>query len=288
MINKITLKNSVRIINNEYVVKKKKTKITDTYNYLLSRSFNYFPEIIKEDSDHIYYKYINDIAEPDEQKIIDLINVVAVLHNKTTIYKEVDIDYYKNIYESINEEIDDTYKYYNNLMDNIDNEVYMSPANYLIARNISLVYQSLNYSKESIKEWYDLIEDKRKVRVVTLHNNLSLEHYLKEEKPYLISWDNSKIDMPIYDLVSLYKNNCLNFEFSDLLKTYLYKYPLTSEELLLFLTIISIPNKIANKESEYARVVYIRKQLDYLYKTSKLREEYRVEDKEKESQKLQE
>ena len=29
-----------------------------------------------------------------------------------------------------------------------------------------------------------------------------LEHYLKEDKPYLISWDKSKIDMPIFDLIS--------------------------------------------------------------------------------------
>ena len=40
-------------------------------------------------------------------------------------------------------EINDTFNYYNQLMDIIDNEVYMSPANYLIARNISIIYSSL-------------------------------------------------------------------------------------------------------------------------------------------------
>ena len=57
-----------------------------------------------------------------------------------------------------------------------------------------------------------------------------LEHYLKDEnKPYLISWDKSRQDMPIYDLVSLYKNNYLDFEFTSLLKIYLSKYPLTKD-----------------------------------------------------------
>ena len=61
MINKITIKNSVKIYNDEYVRKKKKNnEIDKIYEYLLSRSFDYFPEIVKEDDEYIYYKYIND------------------------------------------------------------------------------------------------------------------------------------------------------------------------------------------------------------------------------------
>ena len=163
-------------------------------------------------------------------------------------------------------------------MDNIDNEIFMSPANYLIARNITLIYKSLNYAKENISKWYKLIDNNRKVRVVLLHNNLTLDHYLKNDKPYLISWDKSTIDMPIFDLVSLYKNNYLDFEFTDLLKIYLSKYPLTKEEMILFLTIISIPSKIALSSSEYKTVLEVRKLLDYIYKTNELRKEYRIKE----------
>ena len=278
MINKITIKNNVKIIDNSYVIKKKQKSLNDTYNYLLSRSFDYFPEVIKEDDKYIYYKYINDLKEPKEQKIIDLISLLILLHSKTTFYKEIDIDHYKEIYESINNQIDDTYNYYNNLMDNIDNEIFMSPANYLIARNITLIYKSLNYAKENISKWYKLIENNRKVRVVLLHNNLTLDHYLKNDKPYLISWDKSTIDMPIFDLVSLYKNNYLDFEFTDLLKLYLSKYPLTKEEMILFLTIISIPSKSGSSSSEYKTVLEVRKLLDYIYKTNELRKEYRIKE----------
>ena len=59
MINKITIKNNVKIIDNSYVIKKKQKSLTDTYNYLLSRSFDYFPEVVKEDDKYIYYWYIN-------------------------------------------------------------------------------------------------------------------------------------------------------------------------------------------------------------------------------------
>ena len=279
MINKITLRNNVKIIDNSYVIKKKKESLTDTYKYLLSRSFDYFPDVIKEDDNYIYYKYICDVKEPKEQKMIDLISLLIVLHTNTTYYKEVDIDYYKYIYESISNKIDDTYKYYNNLMDNIESVVYMSPSNYLIARNISLIYSALSYSKRNIDSWYKMVENTRNVRIVTIHNNLKLDHYLKDDKPYLISWDNSTRDMPIYDLVSLYKNNYLDFEFSDLLKIYLKKYPLTKEEMTLFLVLISIPDKIKIKTTEYKMVLEVRRLLDYLYKTSILGKEYSVKKK---------
>ena len=276
MINKITIRKSAKIIDNNYVIKKKKKNLDSTFNYLLSRSFDYFPEILKQDDENIYYKYIDDIDEPTEQKIIDLMNLLSLLHSKTTFYKEMDLDHYKNIYESINNEIDDIYNYYNILMDNIESEIYMSPSNYLIARNITTIYSALNHAKEHINKWYKMIENKRRVRVVTIHNNLSLDHYLKEDKPYLISWDSAKVDMPIYDLISLYKNHYLNFDFVEILKLYLNKYPLTTEEMTLFLTIISIPSKIEETNSEYKTVLKIRRLIDYIYKTSELVKEYSI------------
>lgn len=192
------------------------------------------------------------------------------------MYKEIDLDNYKYIYEQINNQIEEIYNYYNIVIDNIETKVYMSPSDYLISRNISFIYSAIEYAKRSIDYWYKLIENKRKIRVVVNHNNLSLEHYLKEDKPYLISWEKSIIDMPIYDLISLYNNHYLDFDFTDLLKIYLSKYPLTEEEITLFLTIISIPKKIVSNNSEYKTVINIRKELDYIYKTSELIKEYDI------------
>ena len=192
------------------------------------------------------------------------------------MYKEIDLDNYKYIYEELNNKIEDIFNYYNTIMDNIESTIYMSPSDYLISRNISFIYSAINFAKRNIDYWYKLIENKRKVRVVVNHNNLSLEHYLKEDKPYLISWEKSKIDMPIYDLISLYNNHYLDFDFTELLKIYLSKYPLTKEEITLFLGIISIPNKIVQSNSQYKTVLNIRRQLDYIYKTSELVKEYNI------------
>ena len=231
----------------------------------------------------MYTKYIEDIDEPREQKIIDLINLVTLLHSKTTLYRETDIDNYKYIYEEINKAIEESWNYYTTIIENIETSIYYSPSDYLISRNISFIYSAINYAKRSIDYWYKLIENKRKVRVVTIHNNLSLEHYIKHDKPYLISWEKSKIDMPIYDLITLYNNHYLEFDFIELLNIYLSKYPLTQEELLLFLTIISIPKKIEYNKSEYKNALNIRRQLDYIYKTSEIVKKYNIKFNEEET-----
>ena len=192
------------------------------------------------------------------------------------MYKEIDIDNYKCIYENTLNKIDEIYSYYNIVMDNIEEAIYMSPADYLISRNISFIYSALNFAKNNIEKWYKMIENKRKIRVVVNHNNVSLDHYLRSDKPYLISWNKSKIDMPIFDLISLYNNHYLDFDYTELINIYLSKYPLTDEEMILFLTFISIPNKINKSESTYQTVLNIRKQLDYLYKTSELVKKYNI------------
>lgn len=280
---KITIKNNVEIIdtdNNTYVIKKKTNKNLDyIYDYLHSRSFDYFPKRLIKDDEYDIYEYVEDVKLPNEQKILDLVNLLTLLHSKTTFYKEIDIDIYKNIYEDVVGRIEYLNNYYNNLMDIIETNIYMSPSEYLIARNISLIYNSLNYARYQIDKWYDLIKDKRKIRLVNIHNNLSIDHYIKKDKPYFISWDKSKIDMPIYDILSLYKNHFLDFEFMDILKFYESKYPLLMEERILLFILMALPSEIDISSSEYNTCIKVRNLLDYLAKTEYLTTEYGKETK---------
>lgn len=129
MRNKITIKKSVKIVNEDgnncYVIKNKRNSLDNTYNYLLSRSFDYFPDVIESGDKYYKYKYIEDTIEPREQKITDMVNLVTLLHSKTTFYKEVDIDNYKYIYENISNQIEDLYVYYEELITNIESNIYM-------------------------------------------------------------------------------------------------------------------------------------------------------------------
>ena len=267
----ITIRGNTKILNNQIVIKPRVNyNIMKSYNYLKSRAFDYFPYPIEIDKFYEIYPYINSVDEPIDQRAQDLMHLISLLHSKTTFYKEIDIDRIKEIYESIVDKVNYLEKYYNNLISNIEREVYMSPSSYLVARNINIIFGSIYYVKENIEKWYKLVENKNNIRNVFIHGNINLDHYIKSDKPYLISFNKSRIDSPIYDLLSFYKNNYLNTSFYDLFKYYESKYPLKEEERLLLFIYMAIPPVIEINDNEYKMCIKINKVIDYLYKTSNL------------------
>ncbi len=268
---KITIRGNTRIIDDRLVFKPRvNNDILKTYDYLKSRAFDYFPYPIEINKSFEIYPFIEDIHEPVEQKALDLMYLISLLHSKTTFYKEIDIDRIKEIYESMIEKTNYLDNYYNNIIDNIEREVYMSPSSYLIARNINIIFSSIYYVKDSIEKWYKLVQDNKNMRNVFIHGNINLNHYLKSDKPYLISFNKSRIDSPIFDLLSFYKSHYLNIDFNDLFKYYEIKYPLKEEERLLLFCYMAIPPVIEDSGNEYNMCIKINKIIDYLYKTSNL------------------
>ena len=250
----------------KYVIKKKTNN--NIYKYLNARSFTYYPSKIGEDDEYILSEYIEPIDMPDEQKMVDLIELVALLHNKTTFYKEVDQDNYKEIYENLNQTIDYLKNYYDDLIRVIETKIYMSPAEYLLARNITIIYESIFYSKQQLDKWYQLVKGKRKQRFVVLHNNLELSHFIRSKYPYLISWDKAKIDIPIYDIYNLYQKHYYDFDFESIFNIYQSHYPLLEEEKILFYILIAIPDKLTFEKNEYETVKKWSRQIDKIYKTN--------------------
>jgi hypothetical protein len=274
---KITIKKNARIIDTgdmKFVIKKRNKDVDDIFKYLESRSFTYFPKIIYKTKNYDIYEYIDSVDISPEEKGVDIIKVVTMLHNKTTYHKEVDEDYYKELYEKFHDNIDYLNNYYNDIATIIEKEDYMSPSNYLFIRNISKVFQALNYCKNNINKWYDIINEKKRIRVVNIHNNLSLDHYLLSDKPYLISWEYSKKDMPIYDLIKLYKKYYLELDFCDLLRNYEMNYPLLLEEKILFFCLISVPDKIDFNDTEYNMCIKVKKFYDYINVSEKFMSDY--------------
>jgi len=270
-VNRLTIKSGARIVDNKIVIKdRKKYDLDNTYRYLKSRSFDYFPEPISVGDDYEVYPFVENLNEPLEQKAMDLMHLLGLLHSKTTFYKEVDIDKNKQIYEEIVNKLEYLNDYYNNLITLIEKEIYMSPSSYLIARNINIIFESIYFAKDNIDTWYKMIENNKNERVSYIHNNINLDHYIRNDKPYLISWNNSRIDNPIYDLLSFYKNHYLDFDFDDLFHFYESSYSLKEEERLLLFTYMAIPSEIEVLNDEYKMCININKMIDYLYKTSNL------------------
>lgn len=257
------------------VIKKNKNYNSKSiYNYLSTRNFNYYPEVLENDN-YIVTKYIEDIDIPKEQKIIDLIDLISLLHSKTTHYKEVSEDDYKKIYEDLANNYEYLYEYYTDIITLIDEKVFMSPSEYLLARNISFIFKSIEMGKKYIDNWLENIDGLNKMRLVVVHNNLDLSHYIRNNKDYLISWDKSKIDIPIFDLYNLYNNHFSDFNFFELLKRYEHIYPLKEYEIELLFILITMPSKIEFDDNEFNMCIKISKEIDKLYKSNSLIEEYK-------------
>lgn len=255
--------------NKKYVIQPKNPK-NEIFNYLINRNFKYYPSIIDYDDKYELIEYIDEIDIPKEQKINDLINFVALLHSKTTYYKEIDVSDYKKLYEDLRNNVVYLLEYYNDIITIIDSKIYPSPWEYLLARNISLFFSNLKYCEDEIDAWYKMVEDSKKIRVSVIHNNLKLDHFLQNEANYLISWDKSRIDIPIFDLYKLYLNNFDNFDFSNILINYQKKYPLKKEELKLFLILINMPLKLEFNDTNYNLCINIKKEIDKLTKSHQL------------------
>ena len=106
-----------------------------------------------------------------------------------------------------------------------------------------------------------------------------MDHYLKSDQDYLISWEKSKIDSPVLDLVHFYQKEYFDVEFQTLFQKYQEKFPWNSEEKKLFFILISLPKKMDFSGSEFQNCKNVRDSLDYLFKTESLvRPYYTIEE----------
>lgn len=266
----------------DFVVKERHEKdIKELYAYLNSRSFNCFPKLIDDNrSDVNVYEYVEGVSMPKEQKALDLIDVVANLHNKTTFYKTVTVDNFKAIYDNIKSNIVYLEQDYNRLYEEIKKEIYMSPSHYSLIRSIYKVFAALDFASHELDEWYSLVKEQTKKRVSLLHNKLSLDHFIKGEEDYLISWEDYRNDTPIMDLVTLYQTEYFTIHFDVILSRYLEKVNLSEDEKKLFFILISIPKKLEFTTDEFKDCKMVREALDYIFITEELvRPYYAVQEK---------
>lgn len=262
----------------DYVIKNSHID-ENVLSYLKSRNFDYIPEII-DNREYNITRYISGYNLPKEQKMADLIKLISLLHGKTTHYKEIDIQNNERIYNNLKDNINYLYAYYTDLISIIESRVFMSPSDLLFSSNITKLYDVLELSMKKVEKWHDLVSKKTRERNVIIHNNLSLDHFIRNDKSYLINWDKSRIDSPVFDLYSLYCNHFFDFNFFELLKSYEKYYPLLEDEKILLELLIEIPENVQINGSEYEKCIKINKILDRinsLPKTSKDGEEKKKE-----------
>lgn len=271
---------SVYVINDgkESYVIKLNTNNYDIYRYLISKDFLYFPKNFN-DKDYNYdmLQYIDELMINKEQKINDYIKLISLLHSKTSYLREIDLDEIKQKYESIRNKIKLLKEYYLGLNEKIDHNLFLSPSEYLLIRNISLIYSLLDNSIIILDKLYNKLKEEKSIRISLLHNNVDLEHLIVKDDYYLISWDKSYFDSPIYEIKEIYRKYYQIIELNDLFRVYELNNKLTLIEKGLLLVNLSIPKEFKLTNNTYLDTKIINNEIKYLKKVYELLIKYENE-----------
>ena len=266
---------SYQKIKNVYIVNDNKTQYViklntnnyDIYKYLLSRDFPYFPKNFNNiDDDYDISLYIEGLNVSKEQRIDDYIKIISLLHNKTSYHREIDLDEIKEKYEELNNRIIYLRKYYHELNDVIDKMIFLSPSAYLLVRNISLIYSILDKNQLLLNDVYDVIKNVKSIRVSLLHNNIDLDHLIINENDYLISWDKSCFNSPIYELEEFYRKYYQSIDLDYLIKLYEKRNSLSTIEKKILLIYLSMPMEIKLTDNTFTDTNIINNEINYLNK----------------------
>lgn len=275
----VKLNNNVKIINTstgKYVVKKRKSNDTrELFKYLKSKDFNNYLNYINDDGDeYLIFPYIDTVVNEKDVIATDMIMIVSILHAKTTFYKSYPLYEVKTFYEEKINQIETLKKYYENLRILFEEEEYLPPSHYLLLRNISWFFYSLDSSKYFLDKWYNIEKDKKNKRVCLIHGNLDLSHFIGNEEKFLISWDKAKNDSPVIDLITFYKNNYKDISFYNILRIYEERYPLLNEERYLLFALLLLPEKINFNNEEIINTKNVYFSVKYLTSSSNIISNY--------------
>ena len=263
----ISYKRNTKIVNDgntKYVIKVKKGNTEKIYDYLSGRKFNNFLASIDNNRSYEVYPYIAEKEITKEDKAVDLVYTLSLLHAKTTTYQNIDLDKVKEIYEENQFKLNYLNSYYHDLQDYIESKQYMAPGEYLLIRNISRIYMLLTFSKHMLEKWYNEKQKLKKERNVFLHNNITLDHFLENENAYFINWSKSHRGIVVYDFLNFYQNEYKSLEMSSLFEIYQSKYKYTQDEYYLFLSLLSIPPKVEFTNSNYINTLNVSNLINYV------------------------
>ena len=249
-INKIINKGNYYIIYNDfnkYLLKKKNNLKLVKYNLPL----------IKSSNEYEIYKYYDDIYNKKDKlnKIILLLNSIQL---ESIIYKNID---YEKIYNDLNNNINSLMNYYLKLQDELECILYPRFDYLLLIENISMFYKILSKAKEINEYWYSINDN---IRSSLCLNNISMNNFIVNDKTYIIDSSSITEDLIINDYIKIYRDN---YDIFDLFND---NFKLNEKELFLFLTYISIPNKIVLFDNVCDNVKIIKEELNYVRKTLNL------------------
>ncbi len=189
-----------------------------------------------------------------------LFRELARLHSLSAQEVKVNSEDRKVHYEKSIEELEREEEFINELMDECDKKIYMSPFELLFCSYYHTIKHALSFSKRKLTEWYEITKEKDKARIVIVHGKLSNDHFLFDEKGYgyFSNFEKSTIGSPTHDLLPFTVKTLRGYpkqseELVEWLYTYFKFFPFKEEEMGLFHSYLAQPSFIIKTSEKLFR-----------------------------------
>lgn len=285
-VNNIRFLNDNKILesdDNKYFIKPRKSDLNKTFNYLNSKKFNNYLNFLNKNDKEYIFPYLDSYDANDFDKAKELIYLISILHSKTFIYESYYENELKNIYEDIINKIENIKNHYDKLRKIYEEEKIMLPSHYFLLTNISWIYTSLDSSKYFIEKWYQIIKEKKEIRKCFIHGNLELSHLIKNDESLIISWDKSRYDFPVYDLINFYNKDFDKVEFYNLFKIYENNFPLLEEEKYLLYSLMFLSNNVDYESDEVDNTMNMFFEIERLKNSTEIVSKYHSKNQDKDT-----
>ncbi|WP_428909291.1 spore coat protein YsxE [Niallia sp. Krafla_26] len=174
---------------------------------------------------------------------------LARLHTLSAREVKVNKEDRKAHYEKSIEELDREEEFINELIEECDKKVYLSPFELAFCSYYHTIKHALAFSRRKLTEWHESTEENDKARIVIIHGKLSKDHFLFDDKGYgyFSNFEKSTIGSPIHDLLPFTVQSLRGYpkQFEDLVEwlyTYFKFFPFKEEEMQLFLSYLAQPS----------------------------------------------
>lgn len=135
---------------------------------------------------------------------------------------------------------------------------YTSPFEMQFIRYYTDISQALDYSVKKMEQWVKKTKDDIKVRTVITHGNVSLKHFVYNERGfgYFINFERSQKAPPHFDLLPYLEKTAKTYPIQgddavDWLYNYFSYFPFKEEEMLLFQSYLAYPGQMVDMASQY-------------------------------------
>lgn len=210
--------------------------------------------------DHELYYLMPWLPNEEKGDHSKLFRELARLHSLSAREVKVNKEDRKAHYEKSIEEIEREEEFINEMMEECDKKIYMSPFELLFCTYYHTIKHALSFSKRKLNEWYEITKEKDKARIVIVHGKLSNDHFLFDEKGYgyFSNFEKATIGSPIHDLLPFTVQALRGYpkqleEMVEWLYMYFKFFPFKEEEMGLFHSYLAQPSFIIKTSQKLFR-----------------------------------